>query len=109
MATRLAISSASAMLIGVVALGGAARAEGCDAAVESAKVEWRSLTRGNHTISPAMRINTSDGRQLTGTQLNYAWVLIDRAESACSVGQGAAATAYIDEFEKLLHPMPRRL
>jgi hypothetical protein len=56
-----------------------------------------------------MRINTSDGRQLTGTQLNYAWVLIDRAESACSVGQGAAATAYIDEFEKLLHPMPRRL
>jgi hypothetical protein len=109
MVRRLAISLVLALLIGAAALGGAARAGSCGAAVEAAKVEWRSLTRGNHTVSPAMRINTSDGRQLTGTQLNFAWVLIDRAESACNVGQDAAAMGHIDEFEKLLHPVPRRL
>jgi hypothetical protein len=41
--------------------------------------------------------------------LNYAWVLIDRAESACSAAGDAAAIVHIQEFQTLLHPAPRQL
>jgi hypothetical protein len=86
-----------------------AEAEACGTAIEAAKVEWRSLTKGNHAIAPSMRIDTSDGRHLTGSALNYAWVLIDRADIACDAGQDGAAMDYIAQFNTLLHPASRRL
>jgi hypothetical protein len=55
----------------------------CSAAVEAAKSDWRSLSHGVH-VAPRQRILTSDGRHLTGSDINYAKVLIDRAEEACS-------------------------
>jgi len=42
---------------------------------------------------------------LTGSQLNYAWVLIDRAENACGGADDAVAMVNIREFEALLHPI----
>jgi len=86
----------------------AAAQESCDVAVEKAKAEWRALTAGNHTVAPAMRINTSDGRHLTGSQLNYAWVLIDRADQACIDPEPAKSLAYIHQVQALLHPPPRQ-
>jgi hypothetical protein len=97
--------ASSAALFGLSLSCGAAAAQSCGAVVEAVKVEWRSLTHGSHNVAPAMRISTSDGRHLTGSQLNYAWVLIDRAESACGAGGDAAAMVHIHELETLLHPL----
>jgi hypothetical protein len=81
----------------------------CGAAIEAAKAEWRSLTKGNHAIAPSMRIDTSDGRHLTGSALNYAWVLIDRADDACEAGYDKVASDYMAQFNALIHPTPGRL
>ena len=58
-------------------------------------------------IAPSMRIDTSDGRQLTGSQLDYAWVPV--ADSACGTAQDAASMGYIQEFETLRHPALHQL
>jgi len=92
-----------------IALTAPAAAQGsCGAAVEQAKAEWRALTAGNHSVAPAMRISTSDGRHLTGSQLNYAWILIDRADQACIDPEPAKSLAYIHQVQTLLHPPPHQ-
>ncbi len=101
--------TSSAAALGLLLTGAPVMAQSCSAAVEATKVEWRSLMHGSHHLTPTMRINTSDGRQLTGSQVNYPWVLIDRADSACAAADDTAALAYIQEFETLLHPVPRSL
>ena len=83
---------------------GTAAAQSCRDAITAEKAEWRSLTKGNRSVPPAMRIVTSDGRHLTGSQLNYAWVLIDRAETACSNFGEAAASVHIRAYQALIHP-----
>jgi hypothetical protein len=85
-----------------------AEAGTCGAAIEAAKAEWRSLTKGNHAVAPGIRIDTSDGRHLTGSALNYAWVLIDRADSACDAGQDGVALDDIGQFNALIHPTSGR-
>jgi len=85
----------------------AATAQSCPAAIAAAKAEWRSLSHGIN-IAAAQPIVTSDGRRLNGTQVNYARVLIGRAEDACSASNHAEALGYISEAETLLHPVPRR-
>jgi hypothetical protein len=97
------VYAASAILVGLSLSCGTAAAQSCEAAVAAEKVEWRALTKGNHTVAPSMRIVTSDGRHLSGSQLNYAWVLIDRAESACGAGGDSAAVVHINAFQQLLH------
>jgi len=87
---------------------GAVAAEGCTAAVEAAKAEWRGLSKGRF-VAPAQTIVTSDGRRLAGSAINYAWVLIDRADSACSAGNAAEAVGYAQKAETLFHPSPRQL
>ena len=101
--------TASAATLNLLLTGAPVMAQSCSAAVEVAKVEWRSLMHGSHHLTPTMRINTSDGRQLTGSQVNYAWVLIDRADSTCAAADATAAMAYIREFETLLHPVQQPL
>jgi|HubBroStandDraft_6_1064221.scaffolds.fasta_scaffold1671300_1 hypothetical protein len=81
-------------------------AESCNAAVQAAKADWWSLTHGNRFAPPQLVI-TSDGRRLTGIQLNYARVVIGRAESACEAAQSAASLAYVGEVQALLHPAAR--
>src|SRR5580700_7343351 len=67
--TRLKVSCAAFVAIAslVSLTGGAAAQDDCTGAVEKAKAEWRSLTHQTH-LPAATRINTSDGRQLTGSQ-----------------------------------------
>jgi hypothetical protein len=96
-------------LLAMMLFGVAASAQDCGAALEAAKTEWRSLTRGNHQVAPATQIGTSDGRHLTGSQINYARVLISRAESACRSGSGAAAMMQIQEAQSLFRPASQPL
>lgn len=98
---------AMATVTALVALsGGPAAAQDCGSAVAATKAEWQSLTQGNHHIAPSMIIATSDGRRLTGSELNYAWTLIDRANFTCTDPEPAKAMAYISEVQALLHPAP---
>jgi hypothetical protein len=107
--TKLLSCAAAAALSTAIGLTvPAAAQESCGAAVENAKAEWRALTAGNHSVAPAMRISTSDGRQLTGSQLNYAWILIDRADQACIDPEPEKSLAYIRQVQTLLHPSPHR-
>jgi hypothetical protein len=92
-------------------LGGAGAASAQvpgSAAVDQAKVEWRALTHRSH-LDAAVRINTSDGRQFTGSQLNYVWVLLDRAQGTCDDPEPSKAMAYLHEARGLLYPPPRQL
>jgi hypothetical protein len=43
---------------------------------------------------------------LAGSQLNYAQVLIGRADNACGAGQVEQARGYVDEANNLLNPAP---
>jgi hypothetical protein len=109
MRMKLSVVAAVSLLSVSMPPGQRAMAQGCGAAVAAAKQQWWALTQGNHRIPPTMRVNTSDGRQLSGAQLNYAWVLVDRADGACGAAQGAAASGYLRDFDLLLHPAPPRL
>src|SRR5580700_6288427 len=81
--------------------GAASAAENCAVSVTAAKAEWRSLTHGSH-VAPSMRVNTSDGRHFTGSQLNYAGAVIARAESACDASRENEFTAAMMEFRTVL-------
>jgi hypothetical protein len=106
--TRKSFACAAAALL-ATSLASRVEAATCGAAIETAKAEWRSLTKGNHAVVPSMRIDTSDGRHLTGSALNYAWVLIYRADQACDAGEDGMALDYIGRFNALIHPAPGRL
>jgi hypothetical protein len=84
--------------------GGSAVAQDCGAAVAATKAEWQSLAQGNHHVAPGMIIATSDGRRLTGSQLNYAWALIDRADFTCIDPEPEKSMAYLSQVHALLHP-----
>jgi len=74
--------------------------------IGAAKADWRSLSHGIR-VAPGQLIITSDGRRLTGSGINYARVLIDRAEEACKQAHHAEALTSVQEAQTLLHPAPR--
>ena len=55
---------------------------------------------------PSDRIATGDERWLAGSQLNYAHIVIGRADNACGAGKVNQARDYVDEANKLLNPAP---
>jgi hypothetical protein len=92
--------------VGIYLPPGAASAAGdCTALVTAGKADWRWLTHGSH-VAPSMRINTSDGRHFTGSQLNYAGAVIARAESACDASRENEFTAAMMEFRTVLQTVP---
>jgi hypothetical protein len=95
---------AMAMVVAFSLSGGPAAAQDCGTAVAATKAEWQSLAQGNHRIPPGMIITTSDGRRLSGSQLNYAWALIERADFTCIDPEPAKAMAYLSKVHALLHP-----
>jgi hypothetical protein len=107
--TRVRLVVGGLIVFSVFGVARAASAQlACGAAIEQAKAEWRSLTHSTH-LAASMRINTNDGRHLTGSQLNYVWVLLDRADGACGAGQEREAIGYLHEAQSILHPIPRPL
>jgi len=94
---------AAGFLTGVVCLSPKMASADCLAAANGARAEWRALTHAT-SLRPSQRIRTGDGRELSGSQLNYTGVLVNRAESACESGQVEQALSYVDEANQLLHP-----
>ena len=81
------------------------RQANCVASVEAVRAEWRDLSHSS-SLKASQRIPTGDGRWLAGSQLNYAQVLIGRADNACGAGNVEQARGYINEANKLLNPGP---
>jgi hypothetical protein len=77
----------------------------CVASVDATRAEWRHLSHSSF-LKPWQRIATGDGRWLAGSQLNYAHILIDRADNACGAGKVEQARGYVDEANTLLNPAP---
>jgi hypothetical protein len=76
--------------------------------IGAAKADWRSLSHGIR-VAPGQHIVTGDGRRLTGSEINYARVLIDRANEACKQSYHAGALASVQEAQTLLYPAPLRM
>lgn len=91
------------LLTGIISLSTASASTDCISAANAVRAEWRSLTHAT-PLRPSQRIRTSDGRELSGSQLNYTGVLINRAENACESGQAEQALSYVDEANQLIHP-----
>jgi hypothetical protein len=79
------------------------REANCVASVDAIRAEWRSLSHSSF-LKPSQRIRTADGREFSGSELNYSHVLVSRAEDACGTGQVEQARGYVDEANKLLNP-----
>jgi hypothetical protein len=77
----------------------------CVASVGATRAEWRHLSHSSF-LKPSQRIATGDGRWLAGSQVNYANILIGRADDACGTGNMEQAQSYVDEANKLLNPAP---
>src|ERR1700730_14816900 len=77
----------------------------CIASVDAIRAEWRDLSHSS-SLKASQRIATGDGRWLAGSQLNYAHVLIGRADNACGANNVEDARGYVDEANKLLNPAP---
>jgi hypothetical protein len=75
----------------------------CVAAADAVRAEWRALSHAC-PLRPPQRLRTSDGREFSGSELNYSGVLISRAERACEDGQVEQALSYVQEANELLHP-----
>lgn len=73
----------------------------CGSAIEAAQAQWRALSHGGR-VAPGQHIVTSDGRHLTGSQINYAKALIDWARAACATERHGDAAAYVSEAHMLL-------
>ena len=80
----------------------------CVASVDATRAEWRQLSHSSF-LKPSQRIATGDGRWLAGSQVNYANILIGRADDACEIGNMEQAQSYVDEANKLLNPAPLRI
>ena len=80
----------------------------CAAAVDASRAEWRALSHST-SLNAAQHIRTSDGRELAGSQVNYARILIGRAENACAAGQVDQARGYVHEANELLQSRPSGL
>ena len=81
------------------------RQANCAASVDATKAEWRNLSHSSF-LKPSQRIATRDGHWLAGSQVNYAHILIGRADNACGAGNVEQARGYADEANKLLNPAP---
>jgi hypothetical protein len=81
------------------------RQANCVASVDATRAEWRHLSHSS-SLKASQRIATGDGRWLAGSQLNYAHVLIGRADNACGANNVEEARGYVDEANKLLNPAP---
>jgi hypothetical protein len=81
------------------------RQASCGGSVDAIRAQWRNLSHSSF-LKPSQRIATEDGRWLAGAQLNYAQVLIGRADNACGAGQVEQARGYVDEANNLLNPAP---
>jgi hypothetical protein len=81
------------------------RQANCVGSEDAIRAEWRDLSHSS-SLKPSQRIATGDGRWLAGSQLNYAYVLIGRADNACGAGEVKQARGYVDEANKLLNPAP---
>jgi hypothetical protein len=81
------------------------RQANCVASVDAIRAEWRDLPHSS-SLKASQRIATGDGRWLAGSQLNYAHVLIGRADNACGANKVEQARGYVDEANKLLNPAP---
>jgi hypothetical protein len=77
----------------------------CVASVVAIRAEWRILSHSS-VLRPSDGIATGDGRWLAGSQLNYAHILIGRADNACGAGNAEQAQGYVNEANKLLSPVP---
>jgi len=82
------------------------RQANCVASVDAIRAEWRDLSHSS-SLKASQRIATGDGRWLAGSQINYAHVLIGRADNACGAGNVEEARGYFDEANKLLSPAPK--
>jgi hypothetical protein len=80
----------------------------CVESVDATRAEWRHLSHSSF-LKPSQRIATGDGRWLAGSQVNYANILIGRADDACGTGNMEQAQSYVDEANKLLNPAPLRI
>jgi hypothetical protein len=81
------------------------RQASCVASVDAIRAEWRNLSHSSF-LKPSQRIATGDGRWLAGSQLNYAHILIGRADNACGAVEVKQARNYVDEANNLLNPAP---
>ena len=81
------------------------RQTNCVASVDAARTEWRNLSHSSF-LKPSQRIATGDGHWMAGSQVNYANILIGRADVACGTGNMEQAQSYVDEANKLLNPAP---
>jgi hypothetical protein len=81
------------------------RQANCVASVDGIRAEWRHLSHSSF-LKASQRIATGDGRWLAGSQLNYAQILIGRADNACGAGKVEQARSYVDEANNLLNPAP---
>ena len=81
------------------------RQANCIASVDAIRAEWRNLSHSSF-LKSSQRIATEDGRWLAGSQLNYAHILIGRADNACGTGKVEQARSYVDEANNQLNPAP---
>jgi hypothetical protein len=81
------------------------RQANCVASVDATRAEWRNLSHSSF-LKPSQRVATGDGHWLAGSQLNYAHILIGRADNACGAGEVKQAHSYVDEANNLLNPAP---
>jgi hypothetical protein len=79
------------------------RQANCIASVGAIRAEWQNLSHSSF-LKPSQRIGIGDGRWLAGSQVNYAHVLIGRADNACGAGKVEQARSYADEANNLLNP-----
>ena len=84
------------------------RIAACVASVDAIRAQWRNLSHSS-SLKPSRRIATRDGRCLAGSQLNYAHIVIGRADNACGAGKVEQAQSYVDEANKLLNHAPSRI
>ena len=80
----------------------------CVASVDATRAEWRNPSHSS-SLKPSQRIATGDGHWLAGSQVNYAYILIGRADNACGAGEVKQARSYVDEANNLLNPAPSRI
>ena len=76
--------------------------------MDAIRAQWRNLSHSS-SLKPSRRIATRDGRCLAGSQLNYAHIVIGRADNACGAGKVEQAQSYVDEANKLLNHAPSRI
>ena len=81
------------------------RQANCVASVDAIRAEWRKLSHSS-SLKPSQRIATGDGHWLAGSQVNYAYILIGRADNACGASKVKQAQSYVDEANILLNPAP---